>query len=79
MEEKFKDVHETYFDYDVNYYIGDFVCLKDSKESYKVEAKLSGKMASVNETKQVNRYMVMLPIQVEYVPNWDRKGGLTGE
>ena len=79
VEEKFKDVHETYFDYDVNYYIGDFVCFKDSKESYKLEAKLSGKMASVNETKQVNRYLVMLPIQVEYVPNWDRKGGLTGE
>lgn len=67
VDEYFKDIKETYFDYNINYYIGDFICFKDSKESYKLEASITGAIPDLDDSKEVCRYVAMLPIQIEYV------------
>ena len=71
LEEHFEGVKETYFDYDVHYTIGDFVCFKDSKESYKLEWESYDKSVKdiLADNPDVNptRYIVALPIKIEYI------------
>ena len=65
----FSKIHETYFDYDVKYTVGDFVCFKDCKESYKLEAEITGAIPDLDSNKDVVRYISMLPIKIEYIYN----------
>lgn len=71
LEEHFEGVKETYFDYDVHYTIGDFVCFKDSKESYKLEWESYDKsvkdILADNPNVNPTRYIVALPIKIEYI------------
>ena len=70
IESYFEGATDTYFDYDVNYTVGDFICFKDSKESYKLEWMASNKEVKeiLEAHPEVNpiRYIVALPVKIEY-------------
>lgn len=72
--EKYIDCRETYFDYDVNYTIGDFICFKNTKPEYNIEAVATGELDTKDENgntisigdKSVSRYFTALPVCIEY-------------
>ena len=73
--EKYANCRETYFDYDVNYIIGDFICQKDTKPEYNLEATATGELDTTDENgnkvgigdKSVSRFFTALPVRIEYV------------
>ena len=69
IDEIFKDVRETYFDYDVIYTLGNFICFQDKKESYKLEALLTNFTSEKENCKDVYKYYTFLPIRIDYIKN----------
>ena len=73
-DDRFANVIETYFDYDVNYTIGDFICFKDTKPEYNIEAVATGELDTKDDKgnkvsigdKPVSRYFTALPVCIEY-------------
>lgn len=65
------DIRETYWDYDVEFVFGNFVLFKDTKKSYAMEAQMravkNGIDKKFDEKKPVSRYVVLLPVAVNYI------------
>lgn len=65
-EEFFKNVKETYYDYDVIYTIGNFVCFKEINDKNKLEALVNG-IFDISSQKGTMKYNCILPYKIEYV------------
>lgn len=62
---------ETYWNYDVEFILGDFVLFKDSKKNYPMEATMrelsNNSGVKYDERKPLNKYVVMLPVAINYI------------